>query len=282
MLRFFQGNRDHRGTRKMDLLQHFLRHQYPTGSLDGPLGFGRTCSSGGRPGHFNLQRRFAEATGARYAFSYASGRMGLYAILEALGIGPGDEVIVPAFTCVVVPNSLIYRGVKPVYVDIDLETFNIDAGKIESKITVELEPSWLSTPSDWSATLTRSPMSLNGIIWWLSRMRPMLSEQLTRGERLGVSGMLPFFPRIIPRLYAHQQVAWSPPMIRSWLRRSRPLGKRHRSLPKSESEPSWRPSSLNIFSSIHVSAPSAHTFTAGCKVMEGSRNSTMNWTSQSL
>jgi dTDP-4-amino-4,6-dideoxygalactose transaminase len=61
--------------------------------------------------------------------------MALYAILEALGIGPGDEVVIPAFTCVVVPNAILYRGATPVYVDIEPRTFNIDVGKVEAAIT---------------------------------------------------------------------------------------------------------------------------------------------------
>ena len=63
------------------------------------------------------------------------GRVGLYAILKAMGIGEGDEVIIPAFTCVVVPNAIIYLGAKPVYVDIDPSTYNIDCSKIEATIT---------------------------------------------------------------------------------------------------------------------------------------------------
>ncbi len=63
------------------------------------------------------------------------GRVALYAILKALGIGKGNEVILPAFTCVVVPNALIYLGAKPVYVDVNPQTFNMDVEKIEEKIT---------------------------------------------------------------------------------------------------------------------------------------------------
>ncbi len=63
------------------------------------------------------------------------GRVGLYAILKAMGIGEGDEVIIPAFTCVVVPNAIIYLGATPVYVDITAATYNIDCSKIEEKIT---------------------------------------------------------------------------------------------------------------------------------------------------
>ncbi|MDQ3190538.1 MAG: aminotransferase class I/II-fold pyridoxal phosphate-dependent enzyme [Bacteroidota bacterium] len=63
------------------------------------------------------------------------GRIALYSLLKALDIKKGDEIIVPAFTCVVVPNAIIYLGAIPVYVDIDPLTYNIDIDKIESKIT---------------------------------------------------------------------------------------------------------------------------------------------------
>lgn len=63
------------------------------------------------------------------------GRVAFYAILKALGIEKGDEVIVPAFSCVVMINPIIYIGAKPVYVDIEKDTFNIDISKIEEKIT---------------------------------------------------------------------------------------------------------------------------------------------------
>jgi len=63
------------------------------------------------------------------------GRVALYAILKAIGIKPGDEIILPAFTCVVVVNPLLYLGAKPVYVDIDPKTYTLDPAKIEEKIT---------------------------------------------------------------------------------------------------------------------------------------------------
>ena len=70
-----------------------------------------------------------------YVYFFWKGRVALYAILKAIGVKEGDEVILPAFTCVVVPNPIIYLGAKPVYVDIDPRTFNIDVEKIEEKIT---------------------------------------------------------------------------------------------------------------------------------------------------
>ena len=68
-------------------------------------------------------------------FYFFKGRVALYAILKSIGIGQGDEVILPGFTCVVVPNAITYLGAKPVYIDIASVTFNIDPSKIEEKIT---------------------------------------------------------------------------------------------------------------------------------------------------
>lgn len=68
-------------------------------------------------------------------FLFWKGRVALYAILKAIGIKEGDEVILPAFTCVVAVNPIIYLGARPVYVDIDPKTYNIDPKKIERKIT---------------------------------------------------------------------------------------------------------------------------------------------------
>ena len=69
------------------------------------------------------------------AFAFWKGRVALYAILESLGIGPGDDVIVPGFTCVVVPNAVLYCGARPVFVDIEGTSFTMDVPDIERKIT---------------------------------------------------------------------------------------------------------------------------------------------------
>lgn len=83
----------------------------------------------------SYESSFASITKTNHAFSFGAGRMALYAILEALQIKKDDEIIVPAFTCVVVPNAILYHGAKPIYVDIEPKMFNIDINKIESHIT---------------------------------------------------------------------------------------------------------------------------------------------------
>ena len=81
------------------------------------------------------ENKFSEFSGCKYNYSFGSGRMSLYVILDALNIKKNDEIILPAFTCVVVVNALIYRGIKPIFVDINMNDFNIDSSQIEKKIT---------------------------------------------------------------------------------------------------------------------------------------------------
>lgn len=66
---------------------------------------------------------------------YWRGRVGLYCILKAMDIQPDDEVILPAFTCVVVPSAIKYLGAKPIYTSIDPLTYNLDVEKLKEKIT---------------------------------------------------------------------------------------------------------------------------------------------------
>lgn len=63
---------------------------------------------------------------------FFKGRVALFAILEALGIGRSDQVLLPGYTCIVVPNAILYRGADPVYVDIDPQSFNLDIDALES------------------------------------------------------------------------------------------------------------------------------------------------------
>ena len=81
------------------------------------------------------ERTFAEWNGCARAFAFASGRESLSACLFAVGVVPGDEVIVPAYTCVVVPNAVHYAGGKVVWADIELETYGLDVAEVERRLT---------------------------------------------------------------------------------------------------------------------------------------------------
>lgn len=80
-------------------------------------------------------RAFASKLNVAHAFGFWKGRVALYAILKGLGIGEGDEVIMPGYTCVMAVNPLVYLGAKPVFVDIEPATYNIDPNQIEQRIT---------------------------------------------------------------------------------------------------------------------------------------------------
>ena len=84
------------------------------------------------------EQRFAALIGQGYGKSFLTGRMAFYTLLKVLNIGPGDEVILPAFTCAVMPNAIWRRGATPIFADIDLATFGSDPDEIKKKITVRI------------------------------------------------------------------------------------------------------------------------------------------------
>src|SRR3990167_5456833 len=84
-----------------------------------------------------FERDFAALYGAKHAITVANGTAALHVALLSLGITKGDEVIVPAFTMGASWLGGLYTGAKPVFVDCELETFNIDPDKIEEKIRSE-------------------------------------------------------------------------------------------------------------------------------------------------
>ncbi|PIQ08445.1 MAG: hypothetical protein COW71_11795 [Ignavibacteriales bacterium CG18_big_fil_WC_8_21_14_2_50_31_20] len=72
---------------------------------------------------------------ANKIFLYWKGRVALFAALTSMGVKKGDEVILPAYTCVVVPNAILYLGAIPIYVDISEDDYNLDISKLENAIT---------------------------------------------------------------------------------------------------------------------------------------------------
>ena len=81
-----------------------------------------------------FEEKWSAFTGAEHSIAVTSCTTALHLSLAALGFGPGDEAIVPAFTWISTANVVEHLGGKVVFCDIDLETFNIDT-QIESKIT---------------------------------------------------------------------------------------------------------------------------------------------------
>lgn len=87
------------------------------------------------PEVLELEQKLAEHTGSKYALTCASGTDALLMPMMALGVKPGDEVITTAFSFIATAETIVLAGAKPIYVDIDPKTFNIDVTKIEAAIT---------------------------------------------------------------------------------------------------------------------------------------------------
>lgn len=78
-----------------------------------------------------FEREFAEFCGAAYGVSVCNGTVALHLALHALGIGPGDEVVVPALTFVATANAVRYTGATPVFADVDPQTWTIAPDEVE-------------------------------------------------------------------------------------------------------------------------------------------------------
>jgi perosamine synthetase len=81
-----------------------------------------------------FEMAFAEASGIRHAISVTSGTTALHLSLHALGIGPGDEVVVPSFTFIATVNAVAQTGATPVFADCDAETWVSEPADIECRI----------------------------------------------------------------------------------------------------------------------------------------------------
>lgn len=105
-----------------------------------------------------FEKKFAKYIGTKYAVAVNSGTSALHLAIKALGVGPGDEVIVTPFSFVASVNCVLFEGATPVFVDIDSDTFNIDPKKIEKKITSRTKAiipvDVFGVPSDKNAILS--------------------------------------------------------------------------------------------------------------------------------
>jgi len=82
-----------------------------------------------------FEKNFAEKIGTKYAIAVNSGTSALHLCLKSLGIGKGDEVITSPFSFIASANSILFEGAKPVFVDIEEDTYNMNPDLIEEKIT---------------------------------------------------------------------------------------------------------------------------------------------------
>ncbi|MBI2670099.1 MAG: DegT/DnrJ/EryC1/StrS family aminotransferase [Candidatus Yanofskybacteria bacterium] len=87
------------------------------------------------PKYKEFEMLFARKIGTKYACAVSSGTAGLHLAMIAAGIGPGDEVITTPFSFIASANCILYVGAKPVFVDIDPVTYNMEPAEIEKRLT---------------------------------------------------------------------------------------------------------------------------------------------------
>src|SRR5579862_2085316 len=87
------------------------------------------------PKALDFEESIAELVGVPHAIAVSSGTAGLHLCLRALGIGDGDEVILPSFTFIAAGNAILYERARPVFVDIDPLTLNLNPEKLERSVS---------------------------------------------------------------------------------------------------------------------------------------------------
>ena len=105
-----------------------------------------------------FERNFAEQVGTKYAVAVSNGTAALHTAMFALGIGPGDEVIVPAMTFAATANCVVFQGGKPVFVDVEPDTLLIDPYDVERKISPRTKAviavDYAGQPCDYETLMT--------------------------------------------------------------------------------------------------------------------------------
>jgi len=102
-----------------------------------------------------FERAVAAYVNTEHAVAVSSGTAALHLIVRALGLGPGDEVLVPSFTFAASVNALLYERVTPVFVDIEADTYNLDPSDLERRVTPRtraiMAVDVFGHPAEWDA-----------------------------------------------------------------------------------------------------------------------------------
>jgi 8-amino-3,8-dideoxy-alpha-D-manno-octulosonate transaminase len=127
-----------------------------------------------------FEREFASRVGTKYALAVTSGTAALHVAMAALEIGPGDEVILPAWTWYSCYNTVVLAGGLPVFAEID-ESFNIDPADIEHRITPQ-------TKAIMAVSLQGNPADLDPILAIAQKHRIKVLEDFSQSVGAGYKG----------------------------------------------------------------------------------------------
>lgn len=144
-----------------------------------------------------FEEALADRAGVKHAVAVNSGTSALHLIVQALGIGPGDEVITTPFSFVASSNCILFEKAKPVFVDIDPMTLNIDPSQVENAITARtkaiLGVDVFGQPADWDA-LRRVAVQHDLLLIEDSAEAIGAEYKGRRAGGLGDAGIFSFYP----------------------------------------------------------------------------------------
>src|SRR5689334_8205781 len=123
--------------------------------IEAVLGVLRTGRLALGPKTLEFEQALSNYVGTRHAIAVNSGTAALHLIVKALGIEADDEVLVPSFTFAASVNAFLYEGARPVFVEIERDTYNLDPDDLERKITPRaraiMAVDVFGHPADWDA-----------------------------------------------------------------------------------------------------------------------------------
>lgn len=133
------------------------------------------------------------STQSKNIFLFSKGRVGLYAVLKALNIKEGDEIIIPGYTCMVVPSAASFLNIKCRYADINPETYNINPSELDKHLTE-------STKALIVQHTYGIPADMNPVLQWADKNNISVIEDCChafgsryKGRLCGTFGMASFF-----------------------------------------------------------------------------------------
>jgi dTDP-4-amino-4,6-dideoxygalactose transaminase len=153
--------------------------------------FKKQFVKGGHSGVF--EKDFSRYTGAKYSVTVGSGRLALFAIMQALNLPKGTEVILSAYEDMSVPEAIRQAGLSPVFVDIDRKTQNMDLAKLKEKVTNK-------TSAIVAAHIFGNPVDVAGIKAIIGKRKIVIVEDCAHalgarssGKHVGNTGDVAFF-----------------------------------------------------------------------------------------